>query len=39
VPSFNRTRRSLDEIRNMHGSTKFTRDDTREERHAESLHA
>ncbi|MBI5297935.1 MAG: hypothetical protein HY869_20865 [Chloroflexi bacterium] len=43
VPSFNRQRRTLDEIRNMHGSTRFTRDahrdEQREEHRAEALHA
>ena len=31
VPTFNRTRRTMDEIRNMHGSQVFTRSDRREE--------
>ena len=31
VPSFNRERRSLDEIRSMHGSQKFSRSQYREE--------
>ena len=40
VPSFNRKRRTLDEIRNMHGSQKFARRaDRDEERRAEALHA
>jgi len=41
VPSFNRKRRSLDEIRDMHGTTRFTRDqrEQREERRAEALTA
>lgn len=38
VPSFNRQRRSLDEIRDMHGSTRFTREQ-REEHRAEALHS
>lgn len=40
VPSFNRQRRSLDEIRNMHGSQTFhAKREQREEHRAEALHA
>jgi hypothetical protein len=39
VPSFNRTRRSMDEIRSMHGSQQFTRGSHEEEPIPQSLHA
>lgn len=38
VPSFNRERRSLDEIRSMHGSQKFSRSQGKREE-VEALHA
>lgn len=39
VPSFNRTRRTMDEIRNMHGSQVFTRTQQQDEPTPQSLHA
>jgi curved DNA-binding protein CbpA len=39
VPSYNRTKRTLDEIRNMHGSSTFSRQPRRDEEQAEKLHA
>ena len=40
VPSFNRTRRTMDEIRSMHGSQVFTRNThPEEESNPQSLHA
>jgi len=37
VPSFNRERRTLDEIRNMHGSTKIKREDEQERKSIKSF--
>ncbi len=39
VPSFNRTRRSMDEIRNMHGSQSFARIEREETPTPQPLHA
>jgi curved DNA-binding protein CbpA len=39
IPSFNRTRRTMEEIRQMHGSQRFSRGNQEEETNRQSLHA